>query len=57
MKAISMILQAGVLLTVTVFFLPIFVRGLIDLCKVLMNPKKFDEVYDQFIEREEKRWK
>lgn len=57
MKMISMILESTIVLTVAVFFLPMFVRGLIDLCKILMNPKKFDEVYDQFVEREEERWK
>lgn len=54
MKAISMILEGCIVITVGVFFLPMFVRGLIDLCKVLMNPKKFDEVYDEFIERNSK---
>lgn len=48
MKAI---LELTIILCCAIFFVPAFIRGLIDLCKILANPKKFDELYDEFIER------
>ena len=51
MKAI---LELTIIICTVIFCLPMFIRGLVDLCKVLANPKKFDELYDEFIERNSK---